>query len=101
MGYQEFLESKKIVVTPSGLDVPLTSINAKLFGFQRDLVRWALAKGKAAIFAGTGLGKTGMQLEWANQVHLYTFGDVLILAPLAVSQQTVKEGLKLFTFHCG
>lgn len=94
MDYQEFLESKKIVVTPSGLNTPLTSINSLLFDFQRDIVKWALAKGKAAIFAGTGLGKTGMQLEWANQVHRHTFGDVLILTPLAVSQQTVKEGLK-------
>lgn len=94
MDYQDFLESKKIIVTSGGLDAPLTSINSLLFDFQRDIVRWALAKGKAAIFAGTGLGKTGMQLEWANQVHRHTFGDVLILAPLAVSQQTVKEGQK-------
>ncbi|MFZ5645796.1 MAG: DNA methyltransferase [Bacillota bacterium] len=94
MDYQEFLENKKIVVTPCGIDVPRDEINPMLFDFQRDIVRWALVKGKAAVFAGTGLGKTGMQLEWANQVHKKTGGDVLILAPLAVAQQTVREGLK-------
>jgi len=53
-----------------------------------------LQKGKAAIFAGTGLGKTLMQLEWANKIHQTTNGDILILAPLAVSRQTVREGIK-------
>lgn len=94
MDYQEFLENKKIIVTPCGIDVPRDEINPMLFDFQRDIVRWALIKGKAAVFAGTGLGKTGIQLEWANQIHKKTGGDVLILAPLAVAQQTVREGLK-------
>ena len=58
-------------------------------------MKWALNKGKAAIFAGTGLGKTFMQCEWANQVVQYTNGKVLILAPLAVSTQTVREAKKL------
>ena len=65
-----------------------------MFLFQRDITRWALAKGRAAVFAGTGLGKTVMQLEWANQVCITTGLDVLILAPLAISSQTVKEGAK-------
>lgn len=81
MDYQEFLESKKIVVKPCGINIPQGEINQMLFNFQRDIVRWALIKGKAAVFAGTGLGKTGMQLEWANQVHKKAGGDVLILAP--------------------
>ncbi|MDD5501557.1 MAG: DNA methyltransferase [Candidatus Omnitrophica bacterium] len=86
--YQQFLEAKKIIVPASGLEVD--DINTALFPFQRDTTRWALKKGKAAIFAGTGLGKTAIQLEWANHIP----GDVLILAPLAVSQQTVREGVK-------
>jgi len=61
-----------------------------LFDFQRDIVKWALRRGRAAIFADCGLGKTPMQLEWANHIP----GNVLILAPLAVSAQTVREGEK-------
>lgn len=94
MDYEQFLESKKITVKPCGINIAVDDINPLLFDFQRDIVRWALAKGKAAIFAGTGLGKTGMQLEWGSQVHKNTDGDVLILAPLAVAQQTVSEGRK-------
>lgn len=90
--YEDFLESKKIKVVPSGFDCK--DINPKLFKFQHDIVCWALRKGKACIFAGTGLGKTPMQLEWARQVCNHTGGDVLILAPLAVASQTVREGEK-------
>jgi superfamily II DNA or RNA helicase len=61
-----------------------------LFPFQRDIVKWALRRGRAALFADCGLGKTPMQLSWADQVP----GRVLILAPLAVAQQTVREGQK-------
>lgn len=88
MEYQEFLETKRIIVPACGVDV--AEVNSILFPFQADITKWALKKGKAAIFAGTGLGKTAMQLEWANNIP----GDVLILAPLAVSQQTVREGVK-------
>jgi hypothetical protein len=90
--YTEFLQTKRIAVTPAGFDAE--DIHTALFPFQRDITRWALRRGRAAIFAGTGLGKTAMQLEWARQVAAYTGGDVLILAPLAVSQQTVREGEK-------
>jgi DNA modification methylase len=61
-----------------------------LFDFQRAIVQWACRRGRAAIFADTGLGKTAMQLAWANNVP----GDVLIVAPLAVAQQTMREGVK-------
>jgi len=61
-----------------------------LFDFQRDIVNWALRRGRAAIFADCGMGKTPMQLEWAKHIP----GEVLILAPLAVSAQTVREGAK-------
>src|SRR5690606_12497486 len=58
------------------------------------IVRWACKRGRAAIFADCGLGKTPMQLEWAHQVHLHTKQPILILAPLAVSKQTQREGEK-------
>jgi len=88
--YAEFLDSKRIVAPSHGLDIALKDINPALFPFQRDIVRWALRKGRAAIFADTGLGKTIMQIEWARHIP----GDVLILAPLAVSNQTIREGAK-------
>lgn len=90
--YNEFLESKRLVVEPSGFEPG--EVSPKLFDFQRDIVRWACLKGKAAIFAGTGLGKTSIQLAWADQVVRHTGRNVLILAPLAVVDQTAREGLK-------
>ena len=90
MNYAKFLESKQITDMPTGMDVSSNNINPMLFDFQRDITRWALKRGRAAIFADCGLGKTPMQLEWANHID----GNVLILAPLAVSQQTVREGKK-------
>jgi len=92
--YKEFLESKKLFVDSVGFRVSADDINIHAKLFQSDIVRWSLQKGRAAIFAGTGLGKTFMQLEYANKVCIYTGGDVLIVAPLAVAQQTVREGEK-------
>lgn len=89
--YQQFLESKAIRHVPTGL-AEIPELNPQLFEFQRDIVRWALRKGRAAVFADCGMGKTAMQLEWARHIP----GKVLILAPLAVSAQTVREGQK---FH--
>src|SRR5690606_15621613 len=66
-----------------------------LFPHQRDLTNWALKRGRAAIFADTGLGKSRMQIAWADEIHQQTGGDVLILAPLAVAQQTVAEAAVL------
>lgn len=90
-GYQDFLESKRSTMRFEGLEVALEAINPKLFPFQRDLVRWSLRKGRAAIFADTGLGKTFMQLEWAR----LTGESTLIIAPLTVARQTVREAGKL------
>lgn len=90
--YTEFLSTKRIKVPDAGFDVE--QVNDSLFGFQKDIVRWALRKGRAAVFADTGLGKTAMQLEWAHRVYRHTGGDVLILAPLAVGAQTAREGEK-------
>jgi len=89
MEYQEFLERKAIVDRSTGLDT-VPPLNPALFDFQSDIVSWALKRGRAAIFADCGMGKTPMQLEWAKHIP----GRVLILAPLAVAQQTVREGKK-------
>jgi superfamily II DNA or RNA helicase len=62
--------------------------------FQRQLIEWALRKGRSATFADCGLGKTLMQLCWAENVHRHTNKPVLILAPLSVSSQTVQEAEK-------
>lgn len=93
--YESFIQSKQIKAQTSGFVVDRASLHPTLFDFQRDIVRWALRRGRAAIFAGTGLGKTRMQIEWAMNVHRLTDGDVLMLAPLAVSAQTVREASSL------
>ena len=90
--YAAFLARKSQVRSDGGFD-PLWLSDA-LFDFQRELVVWALRRGRAAIFADCGLGKTLMQLVWAENVVRYTNGRVLILTPLAVGQQTLKEGEK-------
>lgn len=89
MSYAEFLASKAVTDPPTGINVG-GYLNPMLFEFQRDLVRWALRRGRAAVFADCGMGKTPMQLVWAQHVP----GSVLILAPLAVAAQTVREGRK-------
>lgn len=92
--YLSFLESKRIHVEPAGFGVDADTLNPRLFPFQRAVVRWALQQGRAALFAGCGLGKSGMSLEWAKHVAIKTGKPVLILAPLAVAQQFVEEGDK-------
>ncbi len=94
--YLAFLESKQKNIVLSGFDVDEKQLNKKMFPFQKFIVKRALKAGKYAIFADCGLGKTLMQLEWAKQVNLNTGKPVLILAPLAVSRQTIAEGKK---FH--
>ncbi len=94
MNYKEFLATKKIKTISTGFECD--DFNPMLFDWQKDIVKWALKKGRACIFADCGLGKTPMQLEWANKVHMHTGKPVLIFAPLAVSKQTQREGEK---FH--
>ena len=94
MDYKEFLQSKQKAVTLSGFDVHDEDINDSLFEFQRFIVKRALKAGRYAVFADCGLGKTIMQLEWADKVQEYTGKPVLILAPLAVTSQTIQEGEK-------
>ena len=87
MDYKEFLARKRITTRDHGV-VP-TEISSTLFGFQRKATEFAIRKGRAALFLDTGLGKTICQLEWARQIP----GEVLILAPVAVAPQTVREAL--------
>lgn len=92
MEYQDFLDNKDFRHESAGFIVD--TLEYPLFDYQDPIVKWALKRGKAAIFADTGLGKTIMQLAWANEVYKHTGKSVLILAPLAVSNQTINEGKK-------
>ncbi len=95
MQYIDFINSKATTaIHTDSIQVTSDQLNPHLYAFQKDIVRWALAKGRAAIFADCGLGKTAMQLEWGSKVCQERGGSVLILAPLAVSAQTVAEGIK-------
>lgn len=90
MSYDDFITTKSASTSFGGIEPE--DLHERLFPHQRDLVAWALRKGRAALFADTGLGKSLMELEWARQVS--RFGRVLILTPLAVAQQFVGEGTK-------
>lgn len=90
--YASFLKTKQVNIVPSGFTP--NDLNPKLFEFQSDIDRWALGRGKAALFEDCGLGKTPQQLVWADAVARETRRPVLILAPLAVSKQTEREGAK-------
>lgn len=89
--YHRFLESKRITFQASGCEVDPGLVHPLLFPFQRDLTIWSLRKGRAAVFADTGLGKTFIQLEWARLLDK----RVLIVAPLSVARQTVREARKI------
>lgn len=88
--YEDFIKSKRRSEIATG-HTP-GELNEHLFDFQHAIVSWAVRRGRAAIFADTGLGKTLMQLSWADEVSTHTNGIVLILAPLAVSEQTIEQG---------
>jgi hypothetical protein len=91
MDYEKFLESKTIRFVNHGIEVSDADVHPLLFPFQRDIARWALRKGRAAVFADTGLGKTFIQLEWARLLN----ERVLIIAPLSVARQTIREAGKI------
>ena len=94
--YDAFIKAKASTSIAVGFDPQ--DMGGDLFDFQQAIVAWACRRGRAAIFADTGLGKTAMQTEWARQVNEHTGGDVLIAAPLCVAQQTVEEAAK-FGIH--
>ena len=91
MIYENFLKTKKKEFISSGFKVKDSNLNPLLKDFQKHAIKIALQKGRFALFEDCGLGKTFQQLEWANQVYKYTKRKVLILAPLAVVQQTKQE----------
>jgi len=91
MDYNEFLKSKINTQAPTGKEIDPSAINPLLFSFQRDVTAWAIRKGRAAVFLDTGLGKTFIQLEWARLIG----EKALIIAPLSVARQTVREAQKL------
>lgn len=90
MEYGEFLQSKKMVAIPQGLNRTVMT-HPMVFPFQEAIVKWAVKKGRCAVFADTGLGKTFIQLEWAKHMP----GNTLIVAPLTVARQTVREAKKI------
>lgn len=90
MDYEFFVSNKRRAELATGHKPG--DLNEHLFDFQHAIVSWAVRRGRAAIFADTGLGKTLMQLAWADEVATHTGGMVLILAPLAVSEQTIEQG---------
>lgn len=92
--YIDFLKTKQIAVEASGFEVSENEINSMLFPFQKYCVRRALKVGRFAMFEDCGLGKTIQQLEWADKVKNHIDKPVLILAPLGVIGQTIKEGAK-------
>lgn len=88
--YKDFINNKNFILENNGFDVDKSELNPSMFDFQKDIVRWALKKGRSAIFADCGMGKTLMQLEWSKKVG----GKILIVAPLSVTTQTQREGEK-------
>lgn len=88
--YASFLESKRMTDPDTGI-IERIQLPSYMFPHQADITQWALRRGRAAIFAGTGLGKTLMELVWAHEVSRYTKKPVLLLAPLAVSHQHERE----------
>lgn len=91
--YADFLMNKVPAAQAVGF-APEHPLPSALKPFQRDIVEWALRLGRAAVFAGTGLGKTLQQLSWADAVERHTSAPVLLLAPLAVTEQTCREAVK-------
>lgn len=91
MSYTEFLARKKRIYTGRGINASALDLPEQLYPWQAAIVRWALRKGRAAIFADCGLGKTFMQVAWADALNVPT----LMLAPLCVAEQTVAEAAKL------
>lgn len=94
MSYKKFLETKRKTFLESGFTIDESELNSQLKDFQKFGIKTALFKGRFAFFFDCGLGKTFCQLSWAEQVFKHTGLRVLILAPLAIIQQTINEATK-------
>ena len=94
MKYKEFIKTKQKEHNSCGFDIDESALNNNLFDFQKHIVKIALKKGRFAIFADCGLGKTLMQLSWCESIFNHTGKKTLILAPLAVVDQTKNEASK-------
>lgn len=93
MSYQAFLEAKRATARPAGVTITASDVHPTLHDWQAEIVQWAVSVGRAAIWADTGLGKTFMQCEWLR--HMAAGGYGLIVAPLAVCHQTIREAAKI------
>src|SRR5574343_2019692 len=92
--YSQFVAKKLAAIPPAGINPP-DYLAGPMFPHQDALCRWAIRRGRAAVFADTGLGKTRIQLAWADAIHRATGLDVLILAQLAVGEPTAEEGASI------
>ena len=92
MDYLDFIKSKQIRTADAGFDIPLSDINKNAFEWQKLLIKWSIQKGKCANFQECGLGKTIQQLVFAEETRKYTGKPSIILAPLAVANQTKMQG---------
>lgn len=93
--YDEFLRAKIKMASFKGVTLEPTEIHAMLFPFQNDIVRWAVQGGNRAIFAKFGLGKSLMQCEWLRQIVAAAGGPGLIVCPLGVRQELIRDAAKL------
>jgi len=93
MEYKDFLKNKNIIPPSTGL-VNVPDLHNDMFDFQRSVVSWACKRGRAAIFAGTGLGKSFQELAWANALYEATGERTIIFTPLAVAAQMKREAVK-------
>jgi hypothetical protein len=93
MNYADFLAGKAIVDPMTGMTDPC-DLPAAMFPFQRDVTEWALKRGRAAMFEGTGLGKSLQELAWGEAVAKETGREVIHFAPLAVTTQLQREAVK-------
>lgn len=94
MDYDGFLHSKQRIPPACGFDIPKSQMNPRMFEWQKDIARWAIRKGRAALFEDCGNGKTIQQLEFCQAVGEHTGLPTLIVAPLTVAEQTKREAEK-------
>jgi len=95
MTYHEFLESKMVIAPETGFDIDPAEVNPKLLPHQRDAVVWAVHGGKRALFESFGLGKSNQQLEFCRIVAEHENGQALIVVPLGVKQEFVRDAVEL------